>query len=93
MLQRQPGNPYLIGFFAASSGQIIGMPRGDIGTFMMQVIGAFLAMMVLNWIGRVCYGNGIVYARTDQLPPNAVPVQLPAGGYRGSLGASAPALY
>ena len=93
LLQRQPGNPYLIGFFAASSGQIIGMPRGDIGTFMVQIIGAFLAMMVLNWVGRVCYGSGIVYARTDQFYPAAVPVDAAGANYRGSLGASTSTLY
>jgi hypothetical protein len=67
LLARQPGNPYLLGAFAAMSGHIIGWPRGDIATFSVQIIGCFLAAIVLNWLGRVVFGTGVVYPRTNKL--------------------------
>lgn len=41
-LVADPQNPYLIALLASFSGQWVAFPRGDIGVFTIQVIGAFL---------------------------------------------------
>jgi hypothetical protein len=67
LLTRQSDNPYLLGAFSAMSGHIIGWPRGDIGTFTIQVIACFLAGILLGLLGRMVFGTGTVYPRTDHL--------------------------
>jgi len=65
LLVRQSNNPYLLGAFAASAGHIAGWSRGDIGTFTIQILTAFLAGYLLGLAGRLIFGNGIVYPRTS----------------------------
>ncbi|MEM8864296.1 MAG: hypothetical protein AAGF31_01975 [Planctomycetota bacterium] len=65
MLVRQSTNPYLLAFVSASSGHILGWTRGDIGTFTVQIISAVLAILFVSWIGRLMFGTGVVYPRTD----------------------------
>ncbi|MBN2022631.1 MAG: hypothetical protein JW809_07535 [Pirellulales bacterium] len=65
ILMRQPDNPYFLGFLAASSGHIVGWARGDIGNFSLNIIGAGIAMVVLCWMGRLAFGTGLVYPRTE----------------------------
>jgi hypothetical protein len=67
LLARQSDNPYLLGAFAAMTGHIVGWPRGDIGTFTIQIIACFLAGILLGFLGRLVFGTGTVYPRTDHL--------------------------
>lgn len=66
LLMRQPGNPYILGAFTAASGHIIGWPRGDIGTFSINIISSFLLLLLVGFVGRVLFGAGLVYPRTDR---------------------------
>ena len=65
MLVRQSTNPYLLAGFAAASGHIVGWTRGDIGTFTIQILTAFAVTFLLGWAGRLVFGTGVVYPRTD----------------------------
>ena len=65
LLVRQSNNPYLLGAFSASAGHIAGWSRGDIGTFTLQILYAFMAGYLLGLVGRLIFGNGIVYPRTS----------------------------
>jgi hypothetical protein len=67
LLARQSDNPYLLGSYSAMSGHIIGWPRGDIGTFTLQIIACFLAGILLGLLGRMIFGTGTIYPRTDHL--------------------------
>lgn len=67
LLTRQRGNPYILAAFSAMSGHIVGWPRGDIGTFTLQIIACFMACVALMWTGRIIFGTGVVYPRTDHL--------------------------
>lgn len=60
-LAAQPDNPYLLGFFAASSGHLIGWARGDIFTFNNQIIFCLIAAMLLGWVGRILFGKQKLY--------------------------------
>ncbi len=65
LIVREPRNAYLLAAFAAMSGHIFGWTRGDIGTFTIQIIGAVLVLLLLGILGRVFFGTGVVYPRTD----------------------------
>ncbi|MFV1965323.1 MAG: hypothetical protein ACC628_07855 [Pirellulaceae bacterium] len=65
LLMRQPDNPYLLGCFTAISSHIIGWPRGDIGTFALQIIFGVLMVLIIRSIGRLVFGTGLVYPRTS----------------------------
>ncbi|MEM6329496.1 MAG: hypothetical protein AAF790_04515 [Planctomycetota bacterium] len=65
LLARQPTNPYLLAMVAASSGHIAGWSRGDIGTFSIQIVGAFIAMLLFAALGRLFFGTGVVYPKTS----------------------------
>ena len=80
LLVEQPRNPYIIGMLAAMSGQLIAWPRGDIGTFSVQIIAAMIVAIVFGIIGRIFFGNGLIYGH-----PGALGVQAPAMGKAGSL--------
>lgn len=67
LLVRQPQNPYLLACFSAMSGHVFGWCRGDIGTFTIQIIGAVLVMLLVMVVGRLAFGTGTVYPRTDGL--------------------------
>jgi len=57
LLARFPGNPYLLGILATNAGQIVGWPRGDIGTFTVQIIGGVIAGLFIMLIGRIVFGQ------------------------------------
>lgn len=65
LLARQPDNPYMLGIFAAASGQIIAFARGDIGLFSVLILGAFLTVIGLCYAVRLLTGAGLVYPHTD----------------------------
>jgi len=65
LLMRQPGNPYLLGGFIAVSGHVIGWPRGDIGTFTIHIISGMIMVLLVQWIGRLLFGTGLIYPRTS----------------------------
>jgi hypothetical protein len=67
LLVRQPGNPYILAAFATMTPHIVGWSRGDIGTFTLQLIACFLAGAALGFLGRLFFGTGVVYPRTDRL--------------------------
>lgn len=57
LLVRHSGNPLLIGFLAASSGHIIGWSRGDISSFSIWPICAFVFILGLSAVGRAFNGT------------------------------------
>lgn len=65
LLVRQPTNAYLLACFAAMSGHMFGWTRGDIGTFSIQIIACILAVLTVGFAGRMVFGTGVVYPRTD----------------------------
>lgn len=78
LLTRQPDNPYILGIFAAASGQLIAFSRGDIALFSVLILGAVFAGLILKFVGRVLVGYRLVYpsdaerAATEQAPTVAV---------------------
>jgi len=64
-LVRQPDNPYLLAMLSAMSGHLIGWTRGDIATFSIQIITCFLAVHLFSIFGRIAFGTGMTYPRTD----------------------------
>ncbi len=90
LLKRQPDNPILLGVFAAASGQIVGLSRGELGLFTVLIIGAVLTGIVVNLVGRMFFGTGRVYPTPEEeqfahyydLPPGTVAYQEDAAnGY------------
>ncbi len=65
LLVRQSRNAYLLATFAAMAPHIFGWTRGDIGTFTIQIIGSLIALVIVNIVGRVLFGAGMVYPRTN----------------------------
>jgi len=57
LLVRHPASPYLLGILAATSGHIIGWPRGDIGTFTLQIIGGVIAGLLIRWFAKLVFGS------------------------------------
>lgn len=57
IVYRNAQNPYVLGIFAAVSGNVIGWLRGDIATFTIQIISGVMAGLVLAYIGRFLYGS------------------------------------
>lgn len=91
LLIRQPDNPYILGIFAAASGQIIAFSRGDIALFSVLILGAVLAGLMIKFIGRVLVGNTLIYPsdaeRAETIKP--APESLNEWGYpQGSLPAT-----
>ena len=62
LLARQPNNPYLLGMLAASSGQIVAWPRGDIAVFTMQIVSAVASGILLVTVARIFFGKGVAYS-------------------------------
>src|SRR5690606_3573675 len=62
-LVRQPDNPFLLGFVAASSANLMGLARGGMDTMLLQLIAAGLAMLFLTLFARMAFGSGYVYPR------------------------------
>ena len=67
LLIRQPGNPYLIGALVAMSGQIMAWTRGGIDVMSMQIIMVCALTVFVGWVGKIVFGAGLVYPRTDHL--------------------------
>ena len=71
-LTNDPENPYLLAILAAISGQWVAMPRGDVGVFSVQVIGAFIGILVVTRIALSACGRrvapGIPVASTGSAP-------------------------
>lgn len=65
LMVRQPRNAYLMACFASMSGHIFGWCRGDIGTFTIQLVGAFITLMLFCFAGRLVFGTGLVYPKTN----------------------------
>jgi len=76
LLVRQPSNPYILGILAGCSSQIFGWPRGDIGTFTLQIIAVVLAGLLIAWAGRLFFGTSQYYPRTDHLSSSNLPVSF-----------------
>lgn len=66
-LARQPDNPFILGCFVAASAQLAGIARGSIDTAAIQFIGVGLTTTLLILIGRMFFGSGYVYPRTDHI--------------------------
>lgn len=64
-LVRQATNPFLLAMVSAMSAHIIGWTRGDIGTFTIQIISCFLMIQLFSLAGKLVFGAGVVYPRTD----------------------------
>ncbi len=67
LLMRQASNPYILGAFASVSGHIFGLPRGDIGTFILHIIAGIIMVIFIGWTGRLVFGSSMTYPRTDRL--------------------------
>ncbi|TWT47363.1 hypothetical protein [Botrimarina hoheduenensis] len=67
LLIRQAGNPLLIGALVGMSAQLIGWPRGGIEVIGLQVVLAFIVMVLVNLGFRLIFGTGFTYPRTDHL--------------------------
>lgn len=65
LLVRQSRNAYLLACISAMAPHIFGWTRGDIGTFSLQIIYAFIALLSFGYVGRLVFGTGLVYPRTD----------------------------
>ncbi|MCS7034564.1 MAG: hypothetical protein NZ561_11325 [Phycisphaerae bacterium] len=61
LLLRQSDNPFVLGIFAAASGQIIAFSRGDIALFTVLILGAVLAGLLIKWLGRLLVGYRLIY--------------------------------
>ena len=66
LLRRQHDNAILLGVFAAASGQIVGLVRGEFGLFIVLIIAACLTGWVVNAIGRIFFGTGRVYPTPEE---------------------------
>jgi hypothetical protein len=66
-LVRQPDNPFLLGYFVATSANVAGLARGSIDVMGLQFLGAGLTAILLVLIGRMFFGSGYVYPRTDHI--------------------------
>jgi hypothetical protein len=93
LLIRQPDNPFLLGTFAAASGNIIGLARGDLALFLMLIIGSIMGMLILRFIGRVLFGYAVIYPSDNeraqavqQQQPGVWPEQQPVEAYSASHG-------
>lgn len=81
LLRRQSDNPILLGVFAAASGQIVALSRGEFGLFIVLIIGAILTGVVVNFVGRLFLGTGRVYLTPEEEEMwrfNQSPPQMPA---------------
>lgn len=66
-LVRQPGNPLLIGGLVFIAPQIIAFPRGGTETMGLQIFLGFFVAVMTGWIGRLVFGAGLAYPRTDHI--------------------------
>ncbi|WP_442483606.1 O-antigen polymerase [Aeoliella sp. SH292] len=66
-LARQPDNPFLLGYLVAVSSHIAGLARGSMDTMAIQLMGVALTAVMLTLIGRMFFGSGYVYPRTDHI--------------------------
>ncbi|QDU58824.1 hypothetical protein [Aeoliella mucimassa] len=66
-LVRQPDNPFLLGFLASSSANIVGMARGSIDIMSIPIISSAIAMVFLAIMARMFFGSDYIYPRTDQV--------------------------
>jgi len=62
LLIRQPHNPYILSIFCTISGTIIAFPRGDWGIFTMQILGAVVTGLLINWIARFFTRTTVQYS-------------------------------
>lgn len=77
LLMRQPDNPYVLGMFAAASGQIIAFSRGDIALFSVLILGAVLAGLMVKYIGRLTVGYKLVYPSDRERAAADLPAPVP----------------
>jgi hypothetical protein len=77
LLIRQHGNVLLWGIFAAVSGQIFALPRGELGLFTVIILGGVFGGLFLNAVGRRIFGT-IDYRQIDPSDPTAVSTALGA---------------
>jgi hypothetical protein len=61
LLIRQPDNPFLLGAFAAASGNIIGLARGDFALFLLLILGSVACSLILRLITRIIFGYSVIY--------------------------------
>ena len=66
-IRLEPGNPYLLGVFAAASSNILTIPRGDIGVMSMQVISAATCGVIVFGVMRLLTPASNRSYRMDQL--------------------------
>jgi hypothetical protein len=66
LLIRQSDNPFLLGILAASSGNIIGLSRGDLALFMLLILGTVICTLVLRFVGRIFGGYSLVYPSDEE---------------------------
>lgn len=57
LLYQHPDNPYILSIMIASTGQIIGWTRGDIGTFTVHIIAGFIAVWFVVRVLRLFFGT------------------------------------
>ncbi|HVT87579.1 MAG TPA: hypothetical protein VHD56_01895 [Tepidisphaeraceae bacterium] len=70
MLKKDPNNPYLLGIFAAASGQLIAWCRGDVALFTATILGVYVAGFLVNYLARLMFWTDHLGAVTvEQLPP------------------------
>ncbi|MEM6334244.1 MAG: hypothetical protein AAF823_12980 [Planctomycetota bacterium] len=78
-IRLEPGNPYLLGIFAAASSNILTIPRGDMGTMTMQVLSSAVCGAVVFGVMRLLSPTSNTSYRIDQLyAPQPQPPQLQA---------------
>jgi hypothetical protein len=67
MLIRQSDNPFQLGLLAAASGHVTGWPRGGIDVMTLELIACVMSMWLLLILGRLFFGVGRVYPKTDHI--------------------------
>ncbi len=69
-LMERASNPYFVAIMVSSAGNILGLPRGDVGLFSMQVLGAAISSAFFLSIVRVLtYGWANAFPKLYVTPP------------------------
>lgn len=73
VLVRESDNPYVIGTFCAISGHVLGLSRGDLALFIINIIAGMLTALLLSTMARIFFGT------VRQLEPEPNPSAEPTG--------------